>query len=69
MKHFVITFITCCLVQMGFSQEFLIEKLNSYLESLEQNNKFMGTVSVSRNGENIYSKSVGFSNIETKKKS
>lgn len=66
MKQFVITFITCCFVQIGFSQEFSMTKLNNYFDTLEQNDKFMGTVCVSKSGENIYTKSVGFSNIEAK---
>lgn len=68
MKQFITALIICCLVQTGFSQELQTSKLNNYLETLEQNDKFMGTVCVSKDGKNIYSKSVGFSNIETKTK-
>ncbi|MEG0915409.1 MAG: serine hydrolase domain-containing protein [Myroides sp.] len=42
------------------------KKLDNYFETLEQNEKFMGSVSVSRNGEIIYEKSVGFADVERK---
>ena len=40
------------------------EKLDKYFDALEQNNKFMGSVAVSKNGEIIYTKSIGFENTE-----
>jgi len=42
------------------------KKLDSYFEALEQNDKFMGSLSVTRNGEIIYKKSVGFADVERK---
>ncbi|MEG1838587.1 MAG: serine hydrolase domain-containing protein [Bacteroidaceae bacterium] len=66
MKRFIITLITYYFVQIGFSQESSFAKLDTYLETLAQNDKFMGTVCVSRDGKNTYTKSVGFSNIEAK---
>ena len=49
-----------------FSQTFEKEKLDNYIQALEKNDKFMGSVAISENGKLIYSKSIGFSNIETK---
>lgn len=66
MRRFITTLITCCLVLTSFSQEFQALKLDNYFESLEQNDKVMGSVCVSRDGVNIYSKSVGFSDVESK---
>jgi D-alanyl-D-alanine carboxypeptidase len=43
-------------------------KLDNYFEALEQNNKFMGSVAVSKNGEIIYKKSIGFTDVENKVK-
>jgi D-alanyl-D-alanine carboxypeptidase len=43
-------------------------KLDAYFDNLEQHNKFMGSVAVSRNSEIIYSRSVGFADIENKTK-
>lgn len=41
-------------------------KLDQYFKTLEQNNKFMGSVAVSQNGKITYTKSIGFSNAEEK---
>ncbi len=50
--------------QGSFSQDLDAEKLDRYLETLAQNNKFMGSVALSRNGQVIYQKSVGFRVVE-----
>ena len=39
-------------------------KLDQYFQALENNNKFMGSVSVFRNGSEVYAKSVGFADID-----
>lgn len=39
-------------------------KLDDFINVLYQNNKFMGSVSLSKNGTVIYSKSIGFADIE-----
>jgi D-alanyl-D-alanine carboxypeptidase len=41
-------------------------KLDAYFDNLEQHNKFMGSVAVSHKGEIIYSRSVGFTDVENK---
>lgn len=43
-------------------------KLDNYFNALEKNNKFMGSVAVSKNGEIIYTKSIGFADFENKVK-
>lgn len=54
---------------IGFAQTvFDTEKLDSFFHALEENNKFMGSVAVSKNGNVIYTKSVGFSDLENKVK-
>ena len=40
-------------------------KLDQYFQALEDNNKFMGSVSVFRNGSEIYTKTVGFADIDS----
>ncbi len=52
------------LVLTGFAQDIDKAKLDSYFNTLEENNKFMGSVAVSKNGKIIYSKTVGFSDVE-----
>lgn len=50
--------------QIGFSQTFDKAKLDTYFNTLEENNKYMGSVAVSKNGEIIYTKTIGFADIE-----
>lgn len=53
------------LSQIGLAQtNFDKEKLDNYFNALEENNKFMGSVAVSKNGEIIYTKSIGFADLE-----
>lgn len=51
----------------GFSQNFDKSRLDDYFNSLETNNKFMGSIAVAQDGNLIYTKSVGFSDVENKK--
>ena len=70
MKTILITALILTLVQIGFAQKnFDKAKLDNYFNVLEQNNKFMGSVAVSKNGEIIYTKSIGFADVENKVKS
>lgn len=39
-------------------------KLDTYLETLETNNKFMGSIAVAVDGKIIYNKSTGYSDVE-----
>lgn len=43
-------------------------KLDKYFDALEANNKYMGSVALSKNGKTIYSRSTGYAEIEGKKK-
>lgn len=63
-KAILTTALLLTLGQIGFSQNFDKTKLDNYFNSLEQNNKFMGSVAVSKNGEIIYTKSIGFADVE-----
>ncbi|TVR80968.1 MAG: class A beta-lactamase-related serine hydrolase [Chitinophagaceae bacterium] len=49
-----------------FAQELDKAKLDSYFEALESNNRFMGSVAVSKNGNIIYSNTIGFADYENK---
>ena len=69
-KTILITFLTFAISQIGLAQtNFDKSKLDNYFNALEQNNKFMGSVAVSKNGEVIYTKSVGFTDVENNVKS
>lgn len=52
----------------GFSQTFNKEKLNEYFQALKDHDKFMGSVAILKEGNIIYQKAIGFSDVETKKK-
>jgi len=54
--------------QLGFSQTLDKAKLDSYFDALASNNKFMGSVAISKNGQVIYTKAVGFADVATGKK-
>ena len=68
MKRILILFLTASLTtQIGCSQNSeRIEKirLDAFFDTLERNNKFMGNVAVAHGKELIYTKSVGFIDIE-----
>ena len=66
-KLLLIFFITLC-AATSFAQKFDKEKLDLYFQTLENNNKFMGSVALSENGKIIYTKSIGFSDVESKTK-
>ena len=56
-KTILTTALVLTLGQIGIAQTgFDKTKLDNYFNALEQNNKFMGSVAVSKNGEIIYSK-------------
>lgn len=66
-KIFAALIITFSALQ-GYAQNFDKAKLDAYFDKLEQNDKFMGSVAVSRNGEIIYTRSVGFADVENQLK-
>lgn len=67
-KHILILFTALLSIQFGFSQTIDTLKLNNYFEALEINNKFMGSVAILKEGNIIYSKQIGFTDVETQKK-
>lgn len=54
---------------IGFSQVFDKAKLDKYFQAPGENNKFMGSVAISKNGEIIYSRQTGFADIADKVRS
>ncbi|GGG93954.1 D-Ala-D-Ala carboxypeptidase [Parapedobacter pyrenivorans] len=45
---------------VAFGQDFDKNKLDAYFDTLAKNDRFMGSVAISKNGEVIYTKSVGY---------
>ncbi len=56
----------CFTMQAGMSQSIDTTSLNAFFKALEENNKFMGSVALSKDGKVLYSKSIGYSDVENK---
>lgn len=67
-KNLILTAFIVLLTQLSFAQDFDSAKLDTYFNALETHNKFMGSVAVSQDGKIIYTKSVGFSDVENQTK-
>ena len=63
-RNLINTIFYVFLSQFVFSQQYDFEKLDKYFDSLKENNRFMGTVAISKGNELIYTKSVGFLDYE-----
>ena len=69
MKRKLLTaFLILLVVQSGYSQALDKIKLDNYFQALEASHKFMGSVAISKNGQVIYTKSIGFKVVEDKAK-
>ncbi len=47
----------------AMSQDFDRARLDSYFDALDKNHKFMGSVAVFKNGETLYTRSVGYADV------
>ena len=65
-KYFVISLLLG--IQWAYSQSIDSLKLKAYFESLDLNEKFMGSVALCKEGKIIYRHHIGFSDLQTKKK-
>ena len=65
MKRILILSLTASFISLaGLSQNIDKAKLDAYFDTLANNNRFMGSVAVSRGKELIYTKFVGFVDVE-----
>ena len=65
-KTILTTALLLTIGHIGFAQtNFDIAKLDNYFNALEENNKFMGSVAISKNGEIIYTKTIGLADFES----
>jgi len=69
MKNIIITTSFLFLSTICIAQKLDTEKLDSLFHILEQNDKFMGSLAVSQNGETIYKNTIGIINLEDSIKS
>ncbi|WP_196886401.1 serine hydrolase domain-containing protein [Aureivirga sp. CE67] len=72
MKKYLIGFLTMIIIMLSSqkvkSQNIDKSKLNNYLETLAENDKFMGSVSITKDEKLIYSKTVGLRDIHKNRK-
>jgi len=67
MKRFILFILIIGLgIQNGFTQTIDKTKLDNYFDSLEANNKFMGSVAIAENGQIIYTRQIGYADVEKK---
>jgi CubicO group peptidase (beta-lactamase class C family) len=52
----------------GDAQNIDIKKLDTYFNTLETYNKFMGSIAILKDGDIVYTKQVGYSDIDSKQK-
>ena len=67
-KKLFISIVVGLFFQFGCAQSIDKSKLDSLFKILETNNKFMGSIAISHNGKIVYSKSIGFADIESNQK-
>ncbi|MBL7472071.1 serine hydrolase [Robertkochia sediminum] len=53
--------------EVAFNEKPYTDKLNDLFDVLHKNNKFMGTVSISHEGNTVYSNTMGFADVENQK--
>lgn len=64
MKHFLLWAGMLLVAVTGQSQNLDKAKLDAYFDAIEKHDRFMGSVAVSKNGEIIYTRSVGYMNVD-----
>ena len=69
MKNLIITTLFFFLSAICVAQKLNAKKLDSLFQILEQNDKFMGSLAVSQNGNIIYENTIGFISLEDSIKS
>lgn len=64
MRNLILIISVVFFSQIGFAQSLDSAKLDSYFDTLATHDKFMGSVAVSKNGELLYTKPIGYADIE-----
>lgn len=61
---FSLLFLTLSILSfVTFAQDFDSEKLNTFLDRIEENDKGMGSLSIFQNGKEVYQKAIGSANV------
>ncbi|MFN7327508.1 MAG: serine hydrolase domain-containing protein [Chitinophagales bacterium] len=67
-RFFAVIAFLMVLIQTGVAQTSPTSKLDAYLDALESNDKFMGSIAVSKAGVPFFSRSIGYEEIATQRK-
>ncbi|MFI0430926.1 serine hydrolase domain-containing protein [Mariniflexile sp. HMF6888] len=68
MTFFKIVVFTIITIQIGLAQSIDTQKLDEYFNMLEDHDKFMGSIAILKDGNIVYKKQVGYSDINSKQK-
>ena len=68
-KRLLTAFFSLVCTLTCFSQETNFEQLNEFLTILSKNEKFMGTLAITKEGDEIFSRTVGYLDLDKKLKS
>ena len=66
MNKLIAIILTCVSQQIAFAQPLDKTKLDAYFDALEANNKFMGSVALLQKGEVVYTRAIGYADVENK---
>jgi D-alanyl-D-alanine carboxypeptidase len=67
MKKIILILVSVFSIQVAFSQNIDSDKLDRLFDVLVENDKAMGSVAVSKNGQIIYQRAFGFADLDAKK--
>jgi D-alanyl-D-alanine carboxypeptidase len=65
MNKLLIACLLTLLAKTGFTQTLNTKRLDSLFQILDQKEKFMGSISISKEGNQLYSKAIGYASKET----
>ena len=68
MKKHLLIGLLIALTFKGFGQNLNTPRLDSLFQVLDKKDKFMGSIAVTQNGKLLYSKAIGYADIETRQK-
>src|SRR5687767_56856 len=52
----------------AFSQEINVNRLDKFFDSLENNHQAMGSFAIAKSGKIVYTRSIGFSSVDSSQK-
>lgn len=65
-KSIISVVILAVIAQVSFEQNSSHEKLDSFMNVLDENDRFFGSVAISKNDEILYSKAIGYADLDKK---